>query len=235
MINSTDIIEGAYRLLGRPQQSDLHYQDVLDTARNVIRGRYADMKMSARNHTTTVGEWVTPTDKEMSALPFTGGETNVIPVKMEWRYITDQSQLVLPRKAEIVSYENLTDLWRREVGAETFVAFYNNFSQIAFSEIQLTLSLRQYRLIYESLGDIDLELTGATELPDLFLPLCQYETAFLCLDQSYNTTSEWAEKRERLRVTLGAAMGQWDERFKKWQMSLFGNAIVKKRGRNNRR
>lgn len=236
-----DIIKGAYQLLGRPSQLDLPYQDVMDHARDVIRGRLLDLKMAARGHTNVVGPWVTPTGRDMAvtAADPTGnrlvpvGTGYFIPVKMEWRTVND-AQEVPPRKAEIVSYDQLGDLFRSAMTfSETYVAFTDNFSKITFSETYETLKQRQYRLIYENLSDAtaDVELDSAVGvLPDLFITLCKYETAIMCLDHVVNESNEWMEKRERLRRALLGRYAMEEKRFEKWNTTLFGNKKVKRFG-----
>jgi hypothetical protein len=230
-IGYTDIIRGAYQLLGRPSQLDLPYQDVIDHAKDVIRGRLLDMKLAARNHTNVVGPWVTPTSREMSSSSFVGGADNFIPVKVEWR-ATPDSETTFPRRAEVVAYEQLGDLYRSTTTfAETYVAFTDNFTKIAFSETDETLEYRQYRIIYETLEDPTVALGSTTaNFPALFITLCKYETAIMCLDHVTNETVEWAERRERLRGTLAARYQLESARFDKWNTTLYGNKKVKRLG-----
>jgi hypothetical protein len=230
-ILASDIVSGAYQLLGRPSQSDLPYQDVLDHAKDVIRGRYLDLKLSARNHTATVGSWATPNDREGSALVFSNGTTDFIPVRMEWRDINAVDSAT-PINVQIVALEQLNELYRKTDGyRETYAAFYNGFSEIAFSEPREVLLNRQYRLTFESMDDVNFaSLSSSAQLPALFITLCKYETALVCLDQVVNETDGWSEKRERLRVTLSARMGQEEQRFDRWRKSLYGNKLVRKTG-----
>lgn len=230
-IEYTDVIRGAYQLLGRPSQADLPYQDVIDHAKDCIRGRLLDLKMAARGHTNVVGEWVTPTGREMSSASFVNNATNFLPVKVEWRNLNDTSTS-LPRKVEVVAYEQITELYRSTTTyAETYVAFTDNFSKIAFSEVYPNLQTRQYRVIYETLEDPAVELGETlTALPDMFITLCKYETALLCLDQVANGSVEWAEKRERLRASLMGRLSVEEQRFRKWNTTLFGNKKVRRLG-----
>lgn len=227
----TDVIRGAYQLLGRPSQLDLPYQDVIDHAKDVIRGRLLDLKMAARGHTNVVGPWVTPTSREMSSGAFVSNLDNFIPVKVEWRTASDTATS-FPRKAEVVAYEQLGDLYRSTTTfAETYVAFTDNFTKIAFSETDETLESREYRIIYETLEDPNISLGGTTAvLPALFITLCKYETAIACLDQVENRSNEWAEKRERLRASLAGRLMNEEQRFRKWNTTLFGNKKVKRLG-----
>lgn len=227
----TDVIRGAYQLLGRPSQGDLPYQDVIDHAKDCIRGRLLDLKMAARGHTNIVGDWVTPSAREMSSSSFVNGATNFLPVKVEWRNLNDTS-ISLPRKVEVVAYEQITELYRSTTTyAETYVAFTDNFSKIAFSEVYPNLQTRQYRVIYETLEDPTVYLgEETTVLPDMFVTLCKYETALLCLDQVVNETAEWAEKRERLRGSLTQRLMVEEQRFRKWNTTMFGNKKVRRLG-----
>jgi hypothetical protein len=233
----TDVIRGAYQLLGRPSQADLPYQDMIDHAKDVIRGRLLDMKMAARGHTNVIGPWVAPTGQEMPTTAFTttqstpNGVLNFIPVKVEWRVKNDSSEQ-LPRKAEVMAWEQLGENYRSVLTfAETFVAFTDNFSKIAFSEVYETLQFREYRIIYETLDDVDVELGSSTnDLPALFITLCKYETAVMCLDQVVNESMEWAEKRERLRSSLIGRLAVEERRFYKWNTTAFGNKKVKRLG-----
>jgi hypothetical protein len=227
----TDVIRGAYQLLGRPSQTDLPYQDVIDHAKDVIRGRLLDLKMAARGHTNVVGPWVTPTGREMSSASFVSSLDNFIPVKVEWRTASDTSTS-FPRKAEVVAYEQLGDLYRSTTTfAETYVAFTDNFTKIAFSETDETLTSREYRIVYETLEDPTITLgTTSSSFPALFITLCKYETAVTCLDQVVNPSNDWAEKRERLRQSLTARLMVEDKRFQKWNTTLFGNKKVKRLG-----
>lgn len=301
----TDVIRGAYQLLGRPSQLDLPYQDVIDHAKDVIRGRLLDLKMAARGHTNIVGPWVgqrsltitaasnaTPIvitsnnhylatgqtvtisgvegntaangtftitrvsdntfsldgssgngsytsggtavsklEREMSSGAFVSGATNFIPVKIEWRSIND-TYAALPRKVEVVAYEQLTELYRSTMTyAETYVAFTNNFSKVAFSEVTEDLQQREYRIIYETLEDPLVELNEtAPEFPSLFITLCKYETALICLDQVINTTPEWMEKRERMRAAIIGRLAVEERRFTKWNTTLFGNKKIRRLG-----
>lgn len=231
-----DIIRGAYQILGRPSQQDLPYQDVIDYAADVIRGRLLDVKMAVRGRTNVVGPWVVPTSREMSSSAFVNGKTNFIPVKVEWKTSLDVDTS-FPRKAEVVAYEQLGDLYRSTTTfAETYVAFTNNMQTVSFSETDETLSLREYRIIYEDLddlGDITLgESPNETNdiFPGLFLNLCKYETALACLDHVVNLSLEWGEKRERLRRSISMRVAVEERRFDKWKNQLFGNKKVKRLG-----
>jgi hypothetical protein len=227
----TDVIRGAYQLLGRPSQADLPYQDMIDHAKDVMRGRLLDMKMAARGHTNVVGPWVQPADQEISTGPFVNNSLNFIPVKVEWRASNDPNEQ-LPRKADVVAWEQLGEMYRGVTTfAETFVAFTDNFSKIAFSETPETIKYREYRIVYETLDDIDLDLGNSTEqLPGLFITLCKYETAVMCLDHVINDSAEWLEKRERLRASLMGRLMMEERRFDKWNKTLFGNKKVKRLG-----
>lgn len=301
----TDVIRGAYQLLGRPSQADLPYQDVIDHAKDVIRGRLLDLKMAARGHTNVVGPWVgqrtltltdatnaspivvtcanhylatgqtvtisgvtgntaangtykvtdltnntfsldgstgngayvsggsvvVPLKQEMGAGAFVTGLTNFIPVKVEWRGISEAAT-AFPRKVEVVAYEQLGDLYRTTTTlSETYVAFTDNFQNIAFSETDETLATREYRVIYEALEDPTVTLGDtSSDFPAMFITLCKYETAVMCLDHVVNDSQRWMEKRERLRGSLTARLLVEDRRFTKWNLTLFGNKKVKRLG-----
>lgn len=227
-----DIIRGAYQILGRPSQQDLPYQDVIDYSADVIRGRLLDVKMAVRGRTNVVGPYVVPTSREMSTSAFVAGKTNFIPVKVEWKTSLDVDTS-FPRKAEVVAYEQLGDLYRSTTTfAETYVAFTENMSKISFSETDETLSLREYRIIYEDLDDIaTIDFGDSNDVfPGLFVNLCKYETALTCLDAVENGTLEWAEKRERLRRSIAQRVVVEERRFDKWKTQLFGNKKVKRLG-----
>jgi hypothetical protein len=167
----------------------------------------------------------------MSSASFVSSLNNFIPVKVEWRTASDTSTS-FPRKAEVVAYEQLGDLYRSTTTfAETYVAFTDNFTKIAFSETSETLESREYRIIYETLEDPSVALgDSSANFPALFITLCKYETAVMCLDQVVNESNEWIEKRERLRQSLTARLMVEDKRFQKWNTTLFGNKKVKRLG-----
>lgn len=228
----TDVIRGAYQLLGRPSQGDLPFQDVIDHAKDVIRGRLLDLKLASRGHTDIIGPWVTPTDvDDMNTTSFVSGQTNFIPVRVEWRIKNDTSTQ-FPRRAEVVNWSARADLYRESLTlSETYVSFSDNFSKIAFSETLETLENRDYRIIYETLEDPTVSIGGTTTvLPDLFITLCKYETALACLDQVENQSNEWAEKRERLRNSLASKIVGESQRFDRWNRTLYGNKKVKRLG-----
>lgn len=302
----TDVIKGAYQLLGRPSQTDLPFQDVIDHTADVIRGRLLDMKMAVKGRTNVVGPWVgqrtlslsnatnaspivvtttsnhyfssgqtvtisgvvgntaanntwvitkltdttfslngstgngayvsggtivTDLNREMNSGPFVNNLTNFLPVKVEWRLKVD-AETQFPRAAEVIAYEQLGDMYRSVTTfAETYVAFTDNMSKIAFSEVDETLSTREYRVIYEDLEDVTVAL-GSTDntIPDLFLTLCKYETALMCLEQVNNPTMEWAERRERLRMSLSSRLAVEERRFDRWNRTAYGNKKVKRLG-----
>jgi hypothetical protein len=223
---ASDIITGAYQLLGRPSQGDLQYEDVLEYTRDYLRGRFVDQKLSARGHTTQVGPWVTPSGREMSSSGFVGGLTNFIPVKVEWRYTTEASvsPLPQPKKAQIVAFEQITEM--HDQTGDALVAFYDNWENIAFSNNTTELSLRQYRILYEDTVGPTIDKSTMVDLPELFVTLGKYEVALVCLDQVRNDT--FAEERERLRGIFTQQFLIWDDRFKKWQRTQFGNKVVRK-------
>jgi len=233
-ILSSDILTEAYQILGRPSQLDLPYLDLLVLVKDVARGRILDLKLSARDHTTQIGPWVVPSDREMSTSGFVGGLENFIPVKVEWRYLTSDGVVpaVMPFQAEVVAFDQLGDLSRKSMTeTETFCAFYDQFDNIAFSEDSTTLSFREYRVLYEDTSDVTLAaLSDSVQLPELFITLCKYESGLVALDQIRNADPEWAERRERLRQTFTAQFMIWDHRFKKFQTTLYGNKKVKKLG-----
>jgi hypothetical protein len=233
MIIVSEILTAGYRKLGRPSQADMPYQDLLDIARDVIRENTLDLKLMARNHTNTAGGWVTPTDSDMTASGFTSGLDNIVPVKMEWRPTGSDSTL-LPLKAEIVSYEALGDLAR--ISGQTYVAFYNGWQSIAFSETAETLAQREYRLIYEDMEDISaLTTTSTAQIPAIFVTFCQDDVAFRALDYVENPSEAWAEKRERLRPNIVRQYIDNKTRFIKWGQSLLGNKKIHKVGAGRRR
>jgi hypothetical protein len=229
---ASDIIAGTYQLLGRPSQTDLQYEDVLEHVRDFIRGRILDQKLSARGHTNQIGSWVTPSGREMASSGFVGGLTNFIPVKVEWRYTSQASLSPLPQpyKAEIVAFEQIAEL--HGMTARDYVAFYDNFENVAFSASSTELSLRQYRVIYEDTSNPTINKTTAVDLPEMFVTLGKYEVGLSCLDQIRNDT--FTEERERLRGSFTAQWVIWDDRFKKWQTTQFGNKRVTKVGANAR-
>jgi hypothetical protein len=234
-ILGSEIVTGAYQLLGRPSQHDLPYEDVLEAARDVVRGRTLDLKLSARNHTTQAGAWVTPSAREMTSAGFVAGESHFIPVKVEWRYTGDT--VPQPNKVTVVSYEAIGEL--REQGSDTYCAFYNNFENIAFSDSADELALKQYRVLYEDTGDVlssadTGDRTATVDLPQLFITLCKYETALLCLDQIQNDAYDREGKQAKFVYELDRPVDGWRARFRKWQMTQFGNKKVNKTGANAR-
>lgn len=232
-ILASDVLEGVYTLLGRPSQNDLPYLDMLAHVRDVARGRILDLKLAARSHTTQIGAWVTPSAREMSSSGFVGGLDNFIPVKVEWRYSAEAglSPAIMPRKVEVVAFEAIGDLADSAMGDETYCAFYDNFTNIAFSENSTELALRQYRVVYEDTSDITITAVGhSVDLPDIFITLCKYETALVCLNQIRNASPEWADERERLRGDFMVQVAIWSKRFEKFSTTRFGNKLVKKQG-----
>lgn len=230
----SDIVAGAYQLLGRPSQLDLPYKDVVNNARDVVRGFILDLKLSARDHKTTFTAWITPNAREMDVLDFTGhiGLDSFLPTKMEWRYAASASQDPIPFKVEFVSYEQLYDLAaksRRDT--ETYVALYNDNTKMAFSETFTILLQRQYRMSYESLNDETITaLNQNAALPALFITYCKYKTAEISLDQVENTSDVWMEKRGRLRPAIQQGINEWEPRKKQFVFTLYGNKQTKKLG-----
>lgn len=232
-ILASTILQETYQILGRPSQGDLPYLDLLVLVKDVARGRILDQKLSAKNHTTQIGSWVTPSAREMSSSGFVGGLENFIPSKVEWRYTSEAnlSPAPQPRTAEVVNLERLGEMHGLQTGDVTYVAFYDGWANIAFSENTTELANRQYRIHYEDTADIDLDaVSDAVNLPEIFVPLCKYEAGLLALDQVNTGTPEWAEKRERLRGTFTMQFMNWDQRFRKWQQSRWGVKKVSKRG-----
>lgn len=209
--------------------------DALAHVRDVARGRILDLKLTAKNHTVSIGGWVTPSAREMATSGFVGGLENFIPVKVEWRYLTEASvdPAPMPSRVEVVSLESLNDLYFKSVSTkDTYCAFYDSFASIAFSENADVLALRQYRITYEDTSDITLaNVSQYVELPDIFITLCAYETALICLNQVRNSSPDWADERERLRGDFTAQAMIWDQRFNKWRSHTWGNKIVSKGGK----
>ena len=230
-VTASDIVTGAYQLLGRPSQTDLPYEDVLEATRDVVRGRTLDLKLAQRDRTLQIGDWVTQSAREMSSSGFVGGLDNFIPMKVEWRYIAEAtvSPAPQPRKVDIVAYESLSDFNPISDGYfETFCAFYNQFQNIAFSENTTELALRQYRVLYEDTEDVIATKDSTAEFPALFITLCKYEVGLLCLDQVRNDS--FADERERLRRTFTQQFMLWNDRFTQWRKTSFGSKKVKKLG-----
>lgn len=233
-ITGTSIAQGIYEKLGRPSQADLPYSDVLNAARDVYRGRLFDMKLANRNHSLSLSSWYTPTATEgvnLTSFSIDSGHTLIFPVKVEWRPINAQSTYK-PRKAEVVSFENISDYGRRALtDDETYVAFYNG-NLVAFSETTSVLANREYRIIYENTEDVNFDQLAdtITQIPELLAPLFYIEGALILLDQIRNDTPEWMDRRERLRENLTAQLMDWNERFRVWRGTLFGNKKVSKPG-----
>lgn len=233
-ITGTQIAQGIYEKLGRPSQADLPYGDVLNAARDVYRGRLFDMKLANRNHSLSLSSWYTPTATEgvnLTSFSISADNTLIFPVKVEWRPINAQSTYK-PRKAEVVSFENISDYGRRALtDDETYVAFYNG-NLVAFSETTSVLANREYRIIYEDTEDVNFDQLAdtITQIPELLAPLFYIEGALILLDQIRNDTPEWTDRRERLRENLTAQLMDWNERFRVWRGTLFGNKKVSKPG-----
>lgn len=225
----SDILTGAYQLLGRPSQGDLPYLDLLEHVKDVARGKILDLKLAARNHTAIAGPWTTPSGREMLSSAFVGGAENFIPVKVEWRYLAASGSELLPNVAQVVAVEQLNELSHKAYTTETYVAFSDGFTSISFSETDTELSLREYRITYEDTDDLQITATTSTvELPALFVTLCKYEVALLCLDQIRN--EKFTEERERLRQVFTAQFLAWNDRFRKFQTTLYGQKRVRKQG-----
>jgi hypothetical protein len=229
-ILASDILEGSYQLLGRPSLHDLPYLDLLVLVRDVARGRILDLKLAARNHTMQIGAWVTPSAREMSTAGFVGGLEQFIPVRVEWRYLAEANvtPAVMPRRVEVAPFDQLGELF--DTG-ETYCSFYDGFASIAFGDNSDTLSLRQYRIVYEDTSDIALTaVTHYVELPDVFVTLCKYEAALTALNQVRNQAPNWADERERLRADFLTQVSVWSQRFEKFSYNRYGNKKVKKVG-----
>lgn len=235
----SDIISGALRLIGRPSQSDLPYQDVLDTARDVIRGRLIDLKLTNRNHTILKSNYYTPTAQEdVSASLFGIGAsvTRFVPVKMEWRP-KDAEENTKPRTVTLVSYEQLTDYYRKtRSDSEVFASYYNG-DQFAFADTVQMLATREFRVVYEDMEDVDMDALAdtVTDIPDIFVPLVQHEVAIQCLALVKNETETWMQRRDGYLKTLIPSYEKWNDRFETWSMSLMGNKKVRKLGFRPRR
>jgi hypothetical protein len=230
MLVSTVLTE-AYRKLGRPSQVDMPYQDLISIVKDVVRGLYLDLKLSARAHTTEQGNWVIPSAREMSSAVFTGGGY-IIPVSAEWRY-ADSGDDAVTFPVEIVAYEQIS--WDGVTWARPVVAFYNDFLEIRFSDIEDILFNREYRITYEAMSDVDVnELTDTVQIPDLFTSYLSDEAAVRTLDY-IDGNEAWAEKRARLRPLLMMALLENKGRFIKWQNTQFGNKKIEKRSKFLRR
>jgi hypothetical protein len=230
----SDIVTGAYQLLGRPSQEDMPYQDVLTHAGDVIRGREADLTLAARGKRLEASSWGTPTDKLETTAIFGIGIDDFLITKVEWRPV-GSDDTVTPIKADVVSFERLDELGATARGTESYVAFYNNQSQVAFSESTTVLTNREYRVWYEPFTGFTAALSTNTGMPDTFITLFKYETALRCLDQVENDSESWQNKRERLRASLMPVFLTEDARFKRWTTSQYGNKVTKKQGFRSRR
>lgn len=232
-ISSLEVIQGTYRLLGRPAEAELPFQDIIDTAKDVYRGMMLDMKISNRNRTIQFSSWYTPTATEgvtLSAFGLNAFVVNIFPVKFEWR--PKGATNAKPYKADVVSYEALSDrYYESNTYNETFVAFYDT-NKIAFSEKLSTLSNREYRLVYEDTEDVTWSAYTDTldEIPQILIPYMQHKTAIKCLDIVSDVSPAWADKRERLRVVLSKDYLEWEQRFTKWQRQRRGNKKIRKMG-----
>lgn len=230
-ILGSDMVSGAYQLLGRPSQLDLNYNDVLLNAARVVRGLILDLKLSVRNHKTAVSDWITTSTREMSTSDFFHS-ADVLVSKVEWRYLAAASQDPIPFKAEVVAYEQINEVAKTsQSNQETYVAFYNDNGTMAFSEIATVLALRQYRVMYETLSNEALATLAATAgLPAIFTTYGEALTAKMSLDQVENLTEAWIESRERRRPMINALCVEWKPRFEKYTHTYFGNLKVKKLG-----
>lgn len=231
MIQVSDILREAYRKLGKPSQADMPFIDLIAIVADVYRGVMLDLKMTARNHSTVLGAWTVPTDREMSTAIFTGGD-HIIPINVEWRP-ADSPDISFSYPVEIIAFE--------QIGAMPFktdmpyVAFYNGFANVRFSDVDELMQSREYRFTYEPLGAVNIdEVTDLTELPPLFLSYLSDEVSVRALDM-IDGNDAWAEKRERLRPMLLASLGENKARFNKFRMTQFGNKIVRKQPPNARR
>lgn len=232
-IQVADIISGAYLLLGRPSQADLHYEDMLALARDVLNTWMVKLKLSARGHTLCPGSWDTPTDTEMPSAGFASGYDGFLPVKMEWRHLSNDGTMQ-PAKAEIVAYEQLADLSEKAY-SETYVAFYDNNSMIAFSETAETLASREYRLWFEPMSLSIASVGASVPLPEMFVTLCKYDLALLSLDVMRNDTESELARKDTLRKALFPRYMDAKEDFDKWSTTAFGNKKITKLGFRPRR
>lgn len=233
-VTVSDIIIGAYRKLGRPSQADMPYADLISLSNEVYQGMLLDMKLSAREHTTDIGSWVTPTARNMATTSFTGGG-EIIPTRVEWRIADDTT--AIPMKAEIVAYDNINELaMKARTVNETYVSFYDGFANILFSESLEVLETREYRIIYETLAYTAMtSKSDSLTIPALFSTYAIEEVSIRALDEVYNSTPEWAEKRERMRMSIAMSLVENKKRWSKYVTSLYGNKISHKLGFRTRR
>jgi hypothetical protein len=226
-ILALDIVRGAYRLIGRPSQSDIRYKDVLQNASDVITGRLLDLKMSNRNHTAIVGAWHTPT-AQIEDVSIYATDKMFIPVKAEWRY-KNGNETQIPQQVEFCALETISENARI---AREYVAIYDDQLKLQWSAPLTTLQTREYRIVYESFDFSNaLSLAGSvTKLPSQFVTLCQYETASMTIHQVENDSEAWQMKKARLLETIMPMLAVWNERFETWRLSRFGNRLTYKKG-----
>jgi hypothetical protein len=226
----SDIATGSYQLLGRPSQQDLPYADLLVHVGDVVTGRLMDMSLTARNRKMLMSNWTLSTDRVMDVASFGLETSQFFPVKVEWR-ASDADEESRPYKVEVVAYEALDSLGQTSRN-ESYCAFFNDYTQIAFSD--LVIQDREYRIEYEPLGYRTAGqatlVTDDTRIDDAFLSLCKYEVALRALDEVKTPTEEWKDERERKRQTFLAVLGQETTRFNKFNTTQFGNKTTKRQG-----
>jgi hypothetical protein len=218
-IQVSDVLTEAYRKLGKPSQADMPFMDLIGVVRDVWRGLSLDLKMAARGHTVEMGNWVVPTQREMSTASFTGAG-HIIPVKVEWRPDGSEDE-VIGQKIDVVAFEQLN-----MDSPDIRVAFTGDFETIIFGDVYY--DSREYRVSYEPLDDVDVdEADDLLPAPPLFVSYLADEAAVRALDY-IDGNEAWAEKRERLRGILTLSLVENKMRFEKWKKTQFGNKKVSK-------
>jgi hypothetical protein len=228
----SDVAKGSYQLLGRPSQADLPYSDLLVHVGDVVTGRLMDMSLTARNRRMLLSNWTPGTDRVMDVASFGLETSQFFPVKVEMR-MADSDEDARPYPVQIVAYETLDTLGSTSIN-ESYCAFYNDYTQIAFSDLISDVENREYRIEYEPLGyrtaGVATLVTDDTRIDDAFLSLCKYEVALRCLDEIQNGTDEWKETRERKKQSFLAVLGQEEGRFKKFNTTQFGSKVIRRQG-----
>ena len=228
-ISGTDIVKGAMMLMGRPSQADLPYQDVVDVVADVVGGALFDLKTSNNNRTAVVGEWRTPTATIESTQSYVTAEDFFIPIKCEWQTIDGETNYQTPNRVELCALESIDEL---ALTPREYASIYDNDSKIRFGQTLPVLSTREYRLIYETLDDIEWTQLGSSveNFPSVFVHWAQHKTAAKAIYLVRNGSEEWSKRMEKLLVPLMAGLVEWEMRLDRWTNQRFGNRKVYKPG-----
>lgn len=218
-MNGLDITQRILARLRGPSDAALPYQDVLETAGEVIAMKRLDLALSEQNSVAETSDWFTPSSGDF-LLSDHGLDDVLMPIRLERRSVDSEQSIGVP--VPLVNYQVL------ETSINGAASFYGYPMRLVFRDNDEYLSEQQYRLVYETDFTQALALSTTIQLPTFFKGMVAVECCAMLGTLVQDDTPEWKEFLKVQTPIWFGEIARWDEKWKNFVYKFKGKAQVPK-------